>query len=139
MTMEEALELLRSRGIKVTPQRQEVMRVLVEGKDHYSAEEILKLVQERYSGMSSDTVYRTLNLFRELGLVQEVQFPGDIRRFELNCAENHHHHLVCLVCGRAEEFPYCPEDCLAKVTDCSPGFKVSGHTFRIFGYCQRCQ
>lgn len=139
MTMGEALDWLRNKRIKVTPQRQEVIRVLVEGKGHYSAEDILKQVQKRYSSMSADTVYRTLSLLREQGLVNEVHFPGTCRRFELNSAENHHHHLICLLCGKAEIFPYCPEDCLSRVTDHSPGFKVSGHTFKIFGYCQRCQ
>ncbi|MEW5952304.1 MAG: Fur family transcriptional regulator [Bacillota bacterium] len=139
MTMGEVLEWLRSKGIKITPQRQEVIRVLAESKGSHSAEEILKKVQDRYSNMSLDTIYRTLSLFREQGLVNEVHFPGACRRFELNSEENHRHHLICLLCGKTEEFPCCPEDCLARVSECSPGFKVSGHTFKIYGYCQRCQ
>ncbi|WP_066634029.1 Fur family transcriptional regulator [Desulfolucanica intricata] len=139
MSMEDMLNKLKENGIKVTPQRQEVLRVFLENEKHYSAEEILKKVKNTFSNISLDTIYRTLSLFKGLGLINEVDFADGCRRFEINNVDGHHHHLVCLKCGRAEEVRFCPEDCLLKVQKQNPDFKVSGHTFKIFGYCPNCQ
>ena len=139
MNMEDMLSKLKENGIKVTPQRQEVLKVFIENEKHYSAEEILKKVQKNFPNVSLDTIYRTLSLFKELELISEVDFSDGCRRFEINEVDGHHHHLICLKCGRAEEVRFCPEECLLKVKMQNPDFKVSGHTFKIFGYCSKCQ
>ncbi|NHM26848.1 transcriptional repressor [Desulfofundulus sp. TPOSR] len=141
MKLEEALRKLKAQGVRLTPQRQEVLRILIEeadGEEHLSAEEIWRLVQKRYASVSFDTIYRTLHLLIRCGLASELDFSDGCRRFEF-AGNGHHHHLVCLKCGRAEELAFCPEDCLARVQVERPGFKITGHAFKIYGYCQRCQ
>lgn len=141
MNLEEALQKLKAHGVRLTPQRQEVLRILMEageGEEHYSAEEIWNRVQHRYSTVSFDTIYRTLHLLIRYGLVSELDFADGCRRFEF-AGKGHHHHLVCLKCGRAEEFFFCPEECLARVQAERPGFQIAGHAFKIYGYCQRCR
>lgn len=138
MTLDDIIGRLKEKGVKLTPQRQEVIRVLLEG-EHMSADDILRQVKERYAGVSFDTIYRTLNLFKELKLVNELDFMDGCRRYEINHEGQHHHHLVCLKCGRAQELPFCPADCLARVQIHSPEFKICGHMFKIYGYCQSCQ
>lgn len=137
MEMHEALAVLKSKGVKLTPQRQEVMRVLLNGAKHHSADEIYQEVKSVYPGVSFDTIYRTLHLLKEQGLVRELDFFDGCRRFEFN--EYHHHHLVCLKCGKAEEISFCPVGCLDQVQAEHPDFRVAGHMFKIYGYCQSCQ
>lgn len=138
MTLDDIIGRLKEKGVKLTPQRQEVIRVLMEG-EHMSADDILQQVKDRYAGVSFDTIYRTLNLFKALKLVNELDFMDGCRRYEINHEGQHHHHLVCLKCGRAQELPFCPADCLARVQNYSPEFKICGHMFKIYGYCQSCQ
>ncbi|MDK2888645.1 Fur family transcriptional regulator, zinc uptake regulator [Desulfofundulus australicus DSM 11792] len=141
MKLQEALHKLKEQGVRLTPQRQEVLRILIEeagGEEHLSAEEIWRLVRKRYASISFDTIYRTLNLFVRCGLASELDFPDGCRRFEF-AGNGHHHHLVCLKCGRAEELAFCPEDCLIRAQFEKPGFKITGHAFKIYGYCPKCQ
>ncbi|WP_243137568.1 Fur family transcriptional regulator [Desulfofundulus thermobenzoicus] len=139
--LEDALVKLKGHGVRLTPQRQEVLRILIEeARDeiHFSAEEIWQKVRLRYDSISFDTIYRTLHLLTRCGLASELDFADGCRRFEY-AGKGHHHHLVCLKCGRAEELPFCPEECLARVRAERPGFKVAGHAFKVYGYCHRCQ
>lgn len=136
--MQKYLDRLKQGGVKLTPQRQEILRVLFEG-GYYSVEEILRKVRARYAGVGLDTVYRTLNLFKKMQLVNELYFYDGRRRFELNSPGDHHHHLVCLECGHAEKTPFCPADCLLKVRENNPGFQIAGHEFTVYGYCAGCR
>jgi len=138
MTLQEALEKLKAGGIRLTPQRQEVLRVLLEENGHFSAEEIWRRVQRRYAGVSFDTIYRTLHLLTRAGLASEVDFADGCRRFEF-AGKGHHHHLVCLRCGRIEELPFCLDDCLARVREKKPDFQIAGHAFKVYGYCRHCR
>jgi Fe2+ or Zn2+ uptake regulation protein len=90
-------ELLRKRGHRLTPQRFMIMSVIQEATEHLSVEQIAERVQERNPYVSLSTVYRTLELLRELGLVRENRLPGEQPRYEI--AEGKaHHHLVCRSC-----------------------------------------
>lgn len=138
MNSNDPLALFKKLGIKVTPQRQEILKVLLEKERYYSAEEILKKVQERYPAVSFDTVYRTLYLLKERGMVVELNFQGGYRRFEFNHEGRHHHHLVCLQCGFSQKLPWCPTDCLMKAKEEIPDFTITSHSFEIYGYCKSC-
>ena len=98
---------LNDRGQRLTPQRQRVLGLferIGEGT-HLSAEEVhLRLVRSQEK-VSLATVYRTLRLLSSMGLLQELELPEGGRRFELaGDAHRDHHHLVCVRCGRTEEF-----------------------------------
>lgn len=139
MTLNETLSRLKGQGVKITPQRLEILKVLLDEERYYSAEEILKKVQERYPAVSFDTVYRTLYLLKRLGLVIELNFQGGYRRFEFNHEDKHHHHLVCLKCGWSQKLACCPTDCLAGIEEENPEFAITGHSFEIYGYCKDCR
>lgn len=139
MILDRAVARLKKEGFKLTPQRQEILGVLLEEEKYYSAEEILQQVQRRYPGVSLDTVYRTLYLFKDLGLVSELNFQGGYRRFEFNLEGRHHHHLVCLKCGHSEKLPCCPTDILVRVEKEHPEFAIACHSFEVYGYCGGCQ
>ncbi len=144
MFMCDIVARLKKTGIRLTPQRQEVLQVLLEGalleeRQPLSAEEILQKVRQRYPGISLDTIYRTLATFKKLDLVCEVNFRDGCRRFELMLQEEHHHHLVCLKCGHARELPFCPADCLARAQEHYPDFEIADHAFTVYGYCEKCR
>ena len=85
-------------GYRLTPQRLMILRTVEEAADHISAEEIHAQVRARYPQMNISTVYRTLELVKELGLVTETDF-GD-GRVRYHCmGKGRHHHLVCQECG----------------------------------------
>jgi Fur family peroxide stress response transcriptional regulator len=86
-------------GVKVTHQRLEVLREVLQSKTHPSAEAILEGVKVRLPTVSLDTVYRTLWLLTELGLIATLGPRRDAIRFDANL--NPHHHFVCMRCGAA--------------------------------------
>lgn len=96
MEVESAVGRMRGRGYKATPQRVAVLEALA-SEQHQSLEEI----KDRCPDVGLVTVYRTLDLLGELGLVRRLDL-GDGPRYEL--AENHHHHLICESCGDISEF-----------------------------------
>lgn len=90
-------ETLRKRGYRLTPQRYMILSVIQEADEHLSIDQILERVQKRNPYVSLSTIYRTLELLRELGLVRENHLPGQQPRYEI--AEGKaHHHLVCRRC-----------------------------------------
>lgn len=89
-------------GIRLTPQRLEILRVLAGSEDHPSAELVLRRVQERMPTVSLDTVYRTLWRLNELGLVTTLGSSSNVVRFDPNM--DRHHHYVCERCGLVRDF-----------------------------------
>jgi Fe2+ or Zn2+ uptake regulation protein len=97
-TEDELIDALRERGLRVTPQRLILHRVLAELGRHATADEILSAAGERLPNVSAPTVYATLELFEELGLVRRVPVDGGPVLYDPRADE--HHHLACRSCGR---------------------------------------
>jgi Fe2+ or Zn2+ uptake regulation protein len=90
-------ELLRKHGYRLTPQRYMILSVIHEANTHLSIEQITSRVQQQNPYVSLSTIYRTLELLKELGLVRENRLPGEPPYYE--CAEGQaHHHLLCRGC-----------------------------------------
>lgn len=102
---------LHGRGQRLTPQRQRVLSLfesIGEGR-HLSAEEVHQGLSDAQEQISLATVYRTLRLLSSMGLLLELELPEGGRRYELaGDAHRDHHHLVCVGCGRTEEFESLP-------------------------------
>ena len=130
MALEKAIRKLRGSGHKVTPQRLAVLAA-VAVEQHQSMEEIKARCRE----VGMVTVYRTLDLFSELGLVRRLDL-GDGARFEL--AGDHHHHLICEECGTVAEFEQCPLD-LQLLPQIGGGFEVRAHSLEVYGTCPACR
>lgn len=90
-------ETLRKRGYRLTPQRHMILSVIQEADGHLNIDQILERVQERNPYVSLSTIYRTLELLRELGLVRENHLPGEQPHYE-TAESTAHHHLVCRRC-----------------------------------------
>ncbi|WP_416233326.1 Fur family transcriptional regulator [Cyanobium gracile] len=132
---------LNDRGQRLTPQRQRVLDLferIGEGS-HLSAEEVhLRLVrsQER---VSLATVYRTLRLLSSMGLLQELELPEGGRRFELaGDAHRDHHHLLCVRCGRTEEFESGSVLAAGEAAAGAFGFRLLECVLNVRALCPNC-
>lgn len=141
MTEDYIIERLRKNGYKITPQRQEILKVFLGNRDNrpLSAEEVYRVVGTRYPHVGIDTIYRNLVVLLDLGIVNKLNFREGKSRYELNLGK-HHHHLVCLKCGGTEEIDYCPFKVLDKEKiEKEKKFEIEKHSFELFGYCAVCR
>eukprot|EP01155_Anaeramoeba_flamelloides_P010006 Anaeramoba_flamelloidesa259_28.p1 GENE.a259_28~~a259_28.p1 ORF type:complete len:144 (+),score=12.09 a259_28:828-1259(+) len=128
---------LRKAGLKVTLPRVKIYQILEragEG-DHFSAEDIYKLLMEQGEDVGLATVYRVLTQFEAAGLVSRHHFEGGHSVFEL-AREEHHDHVVCVKCGKVREFSE-PKinEILDKVAD-DLGFTITDRTLYLYGVCK---
>lgn len=128
---------LRAGGYRVTPQRQLVLEA-VTGLHHATPEEIFAEVQQKARGVNVSTVYRTLELLEQLGLVTHTHLGHGAPRYHL-AAESQHVHLVCQVCERVTELA--PEAARPLVTalDEQHGFEADVGHLTVFGTCCDCR
>lgn len=121
-----------------TKQRQVLLRIIQQTEGHLDANEIYQQARQKSPSISLSTVYRSLQLFRELGLIEEHQFDGTRRCYETT-PRSKHHHLVCLGCGRIFEFTCPSAEGLKSRINREEGFKVTDAEVRLVGYCPECQ
>jgi Fur family ferric uptake transcriptional regulator len=125
-------------GYRLTPQRLMILKAVEDADSHISAEEIHTQVLSYYPQMNISTVYRTLELVKELGLVTETDM-GD-GRVRYHCmGKGHHHHLVCEKCGGIIDMEEAVLDPLWSEIERRYNFKVDMKHLVFFGVCSRCQ
>jgi Fur family ferric uptake transcriptional regulator len=120
-----------------TEQRQLIREILRHADEHLDADEIYRQARQRSPSISLSTVYRNLQVFKELGLVEEHQFGN--RRYYEPAQQAKHHHLVCLGCGRVFEFKCPSTERLKSTISKEEGFRVTYAEVRLSGYCPECQ
>ncbi len=129
---------IQSRGLKFTPEREAILNQVFESHRHFEAEELLFDMRKNNKRVSKATVYRTLALLVESGLLREVIFGEKHAHYEHVFGNEHHEHLVCVKCGKIIEFS---DDKLEKLQDeicVRSKFKPISHRFQITGYCKDC-
>ncbi len=135
MNKSEALMVLKTKGFKHTDKREDILELFDKKGGYLSAKDIQAALKDDYPGISFDTIYRNLSLFKDLMILEETELDGE-RLFQFYCTEHHHHHMICLRCGKTWTIEICPMHDLAAV---DPDFKVTGHKFEVYGYCKACQ
>ena len=135
---ESLLEILRERGHRLTPQRIMVLQAIEDSDDHISAEEIYAQAHARYPYMNISTVYRTLELLKELGLVSETDLGGGRLRYH-PVGKAQHHHLVCQKCGKVQDIDSSVFQRLHDELMVSYGFNADLKHMAIFGICRDCR
>ncbi|MPM61892.1 Zinc-specific metallo-regulatory protein [bioreactor metagenome] len=99
----------------------------------------MEYVKKEQPDVSLDTVYRNLSVFKQLAIVNEIQMINqDGNRFEIS-RDGHHHHIICLKCGKIECLQKCPVSKEAIETIEKNGFAVVSHSLEFYGYCSGCQ
>lgn len=130
---------LRNAGLKVTLPRVKILNILEQCQArHLSAEDIYKVLLEAHEDIGLATVYRVLTQFEAAGLVTKHNFEGGHSVFELNQGE-HHDHLVCVKCGKVEEFVDDIIEERQQEIAKEAGFQITDHSLNIYGICLACQ
>jgi Fe2+ or Zn2+ uptake regulation protein len=138
MRLDDAAGRLRAGGRRVTAQRRAVWRALAALGCAADAEEIHRAARRLHPGIGRVTVYRALDALTAEGLAQTLLLGDGRTRYEATVPGRHHHHLVCLRCGRIATTESCAVRTL-EGTVLQRGFQVTAHRLELFGYCARCR
>lgn len=132
-------EELREAGLKATLPRVKILAIMeAEENRHLSAEDIYKMLSDAGDDVGLATVYRVLTQFESAGLVTRHHFEGGTSVFELNQGE-HHDHILCVKCGRVDEFVDEVIEQRQKAIAEKAGFSMTDHCLYIYGICKQCQ
>lgn len=136
-SLEEDRKTLSETGMRATNQRALILEVISHGEGHLDADEIYRRARVKQPHISLSTVYRALQAFKKLGLVDELDFGDAHHHYEMKPALEHQ-HLICLGCGKVVEFK-CPlSSKIKEVVARSNDFEVTGVEVRMTGYCSQC-
>jgi Fur family ferric uptake transcriptional regulator len=128
---------LRKAGLKVTLPRLKILEILESSKTrHLSAEDIYRTLLESNEDIGLATVYRVLTQFEAAGLVTRHHFEDGMAVFELNQG-SHHDHIVCLDCGRVEEFVDAGIEDRQTAVAARLGYDIQDHSLILYGRCKR--
>jgi Fur family transcriptional regulator, ferric uptake regulator len=129
---------LRHEGYRLTPQRRAVVEALTGREDLQTIGAIYESVRAKYPDIGLATVYRVVNLLVELRLVCSFSI-GDSQSYVIRRPAGHHHHLICLGCGKSVDFTGCNLEGLEARLGRETGFEISEHFLEIYGYCPECR
>ena len=130
---------LRKAGLKVTLPRMKILDILESsGSRHQSAEDVYKALLDVGEDIGLATVYRVLTQFESAGLVTRHHFEGGHSVFELNEGA-HHDHILCVKCGRVDEFVDEMIEQRQKIIAAELGYEMTDHCLYMYGVCSKCR
>lgn len=130
---------LREHNLPVTTPRELVAEVIFSSTGHLSADDVVRLLQDRGARVGKATVYRTLDLLSRSGMVTPRNFDEKFRRYERAPGRAHHEHLICVRCGKVIEFVNERLERMKALIAEEYGFRHHHHRLEIFGTCPECQ
>jgi Fur family transcriptional regulator, peroxide stress response regulator len=131
-----AIEALRSKGYKATPQRIAICRIALNSRAHPSAQQVYDEVKKIHPTVSLATVYKTLEVLRDLDLVQEINFAKGQARFDSYISP--HINLICLKCGNIADLDDTTIKEITIKVAATTKFKPTGQRMDIYGVCHEC-
>lgn len=131
-------KILQKQGYRLTPQRVMILHAIDHRTGHFSAEEIYAQIKPQYPQLNISTVYRTLELLKNTGLVTETDF-GDGRARYHTTEKGHHHHLVCQQCGAITDLDDSLFEPLREQLNRQYNFNADLRHVAIFGTCAKCR
>ncbi len=129
---------LAGRGYRLTAARRAVLETLLSAGGHISADELFELLRQAGSEVGRMTVYRTLDLLTELGLVRPI-YQGTGAAHYIVLMDGHHHHLICTRCHAVIEVDSCVVSNIERRVMGDNDFEVHGHLLEVFGICGACR
>jgi Fur family ferric uptake transcriptional regulator len=131
------IDELKSTGLKATLPRLKVLEIFQKGTQrHMSAEDVFRVLLEERSDVGLATVYRVLTQFEQAGILTRSNFEGGKAVYELNEGQ-HHDHLVCLDCGKVEEFYDAEIENRQNAIAKSRGFTLAEHALSLYAHCTK--
>ena len=131
-------EHLRRKGLRLTPERRAVLQEVVAMKGPFEPEDLLLRLRKKGVSVSRASVYRTLPLLVESGLIEEAIYKDRKTRYEKCTEKEHHDHLICTSCGKIIEFVSPPIEALQEEVCRRNRFLPYSHTLEIRGLCHEC-
>jgi len=136
-------EKLQKTGFKITPQRRAVVEILIQNKDtHLSSEEIYDLVRKDCPEIGLATVYRTMQLLDEVGVISKLNLDDGCIRYELSLDKDdshNHHHLICRECSKIMEVKDDLLESIESKIEETYGFNIIDHDVKFYGLCPSCK
>lgn len=126
---------LRDRGYRLTGKRREILEFLLRQNRYVSARELIDHLKVKYPTLSYETVYRNLKTLRDEGMIEESRLEENESKYRIACQTEHHHHYVCIHCGKTLVLEHCP---MLELGLAPEGFVVLRHRFEVLGYCANC-
>lgn len=140
-TYQKALDTLRKSKIRITPQRQIILKYLINHDNHPSVDTIYEALKKEFSNLSVATIYNSLQLFEKLGII--IELPAEDGGIRYDFFDNPHFHAICENCGKIIDVEYPDykslEQSLSKTTEEQTGFKVRQSHVEVYGLCKECQ
>lgn len=140
MKLDNLLNILKIDGYRITEQRKAILEVLVLNNNNLiSVEDIHDKSKKIYPKTNMSTVYRNLEILKELNVIYAVFAENGTTLYKLICSsEHHHHHIICKNCGKTEVINFCPLDTFKKLSK-DKNFNLTDHKIELYGYCIDCQ
>lgn len=136
MSLDELAGFLKARGLRMTPQRMEILQLL-QTLSHPTAEQLYAKIRERFPFVSQATVYNTLKTLKELGIVEELESGPRIHRYEM--AGERHCHFVCNVCGEIFDLEAETPEWFRHLPARHGDFQIEECRMELSGICPGCQ
>jgi Fur family ferric uptake transcriptional regulator len=133
-----ARQMLKEQGVRLTPQREMVLRRAL-SHWHLTSEELVADVHAIDSSVARASIYRTLSLLHEAGLVEKHDFRYGAPNYEVTFGKAHHDHLMCVQCGEIIEFQEPRWERLQDEVVKRYGYQLLSHTHKLYGLCSSCQ
>ena len=131
-------DVLSDAGIRSTEPRRAVAELIATRNGHFTARELVDDAASRRSGIGRATIFRTLELFADLGLVERLDLPSGEHAY-VACEPAHHHHVVCSRCGRSSEVEDCGMADVTREVARRTGYRIERHRLELFGVCPDCR
>lgn len=128
---------LDSAGYRLTEPRRAVAELIGGRRGHFTAADLIAEAKSRRLGIGRATIFRALDLFTELSLVERLDLPSGEHAY-VECARAHHHHVICSTCGRTTEVEDCGMQAVAAEVARRSGYQIDTHRLELFGVCPAC-
>ncbi|QLK86064.1 Fur family transcriptional regulator [Staphylococcus sp. 17KM0847] len=135
MQTSEAIQILKEQGHKYTDKRKDMIDIFVNEDKYINAKSIQQQMNDTYPGISFDTIYRNLHLFKTLGIIEGTELEGEMK-FRIACTTHHHHHFICTSCGITKVIDYCP---MTEIKKSLPEVEIEMHKLEVYGICEKCR
>lgn len=129
---------LEDAGYRLTSPRRALAVLIAKHQGHFTAEDLLDESRRRRLGVTRATVFRSLEVLSELGLVERLDLPTGEHAF-VACEPAHHHHIVCSSCGRSTEVDDNGFEAVAGAIERQSGYRIDTHRLELFGRCPACR
>lgn len=127
------IPFLKEKGLRITPQRIQILTSILRFDGHPTAEDI----QKEIPIISLATIYNNLKLFVKLGIIEELPYGNGISRYEF--FQSKHYHVICESCGKIADLNFPPLTEVEEIASKLTGFTIKNHRMEVYGLCNQCK